>query len=102
MEALKINHLHIGGITYRVIYLEEIRNDDDRRLYGDIKYENAEIRVALHDQQVQLNTLIHEAIHGILNHAGITEHDEKTIEIVANGLMQVLAANPQLRGCFDA
>ena len=95
-ESLPIQQVRIGGIDYKVVYRDEIRNKDDVLLYGDITYEKARIRLALAPTQVQLAVLIHEAMHGILHHAGIHEHDEKTIDVLSNGIYQVLADNADL------
>jgi Zn-dependent peptidase ImmA (M78 family) len=89
--------LKIGGIVFTVVYETDIKNSKGRTLYGDISYQTAVIRINSDtDENVQKVTIIHEAIHGILNHAGITKHGEKVIEIIANGIHQVLIDNPDL------
>lgn len=94
-----ITQLRIGGIAYRVAYEPDLRNDDDRKIYGAADYPSATITIAEgHDPQVQFVTLMHEALHCILNHAGISEHDEHLIEVMANGIVPLLKDNPQLAG----
>lgn len=99
-SPLPVNQLTIGGIVYAISYHEKI-GKGKRKLYGDITYENAEIRIATYAQQVQRQTLLHEAIHGVLAHAGIYNHDENLIDIIANGLHQVLINNPEFVRLFE-
>ena len=95
-EPLAIPSLRIGGIDFQISYEQEVRNKDDQLLYGQIAYEDALIRLTLHPPQIQLATLLHEAVHGILNHAGIHEHDEHLINVISNGIYQMLADNADL------
>lgn len=94
-DTIRPSKLRIGGINYKIAYQPNIKSEDGKLLYGDICYETSTIRINEdHSGPVQLATLLHEAIHGILNHAAITDHDERTVEIVANGMNQVLMDNP--------
>ena len=43
-------------------------------------------------------TLWHELIHGILENAGIHNHDEQQIDAIAYGIVAVLQAVPALGG----
>jgi hypothetical protein len=92
-----IRQLRIGPYIYRVEYVDGLRADDDTRLAGNIEYERAVISIDQNSiEAVQLVTLFHEVIHGILANAGITHHKERLIDAIATGLVQVLIDNPAL------
>lgn len=91
--------IRIGGFDYDVVEKERLRNEQDVRLSGQIACEDLEIRVDS-DISDRFRPLVlwHEVIHGILQHAGISDHNEQQIEALAYGIMQVLRDNPWLRG----
>ena len=90
--------IKIGGIDYEV---EEVQNlcaeDGIKRLNGHIIYDSCKIKLdAGLNPQVKNVCLWHEILHGILTHAGITDHDEAHIEALSYGLVQVLRDNLEL------
>jgi hypothetical protein len=88
--------IQIGPIVYEVLYIPELCGPNGS-LCGDISSSKARIRInADDDPQVQVVTLWHEVIHGILFSAGITEHDEVHVDAMAYGLVQVLRDNPEI------
>lgn len=96
-----LKSLKIGAITYTVNTVDDLhRLDADGRkqwLHGHILHADAEIRIA-NDQaaEVKVATLWHEAVHGILNQAGIDEHPEQIVIALGYGLMQLIRNNPEL------
>lgn len=93
--------VRINGIEYNIRLVKDL-NDGNSILQGMIDYIKSEIH--LNDgygHQSKCITLLHEIIHGILYHSGIDlgEMEEKTIDILAYGIHQVLQDNG--RKLFD-
>lgn len=96
-----IDVIRIGAIDYKVTEREDLHyvNDDGKKcaLHGDIRWGAAEIRVATEqNEQVKIATLWHEAVHGILNNAGIDDHPEQIVMALGYGLVQLVRDNPEL------
>jgi hypothetical protein len=89
-----LDAIKIGGIRYTV--LADNRLIDSLRS-GEMRHMRAEIAV-LPDATPELlpQTLWHEVLHGVLLHAGIKDHDETQIDVIAYGIVQVLRDNPAL------
>jgi len=92
--------IRIGPIDFTVCAVDRLLNDGNyEKLSGHIKYDASEILVEGDmEPQAQRQVVWHEVIHGILTQAGYTDHDEKMIDILAYGVMQVVRDNPILRG----
>lgn len=88
--------IRIGGIEYEIEYVPNLR-DGNRLLYGYIDYDNSKIQISETDgrgHQHQCLTLLHEILHGIREHAGLTiENEEEVMEVLSKGLYQVLQDN---------
>jgi len=90
--------VRIGGVDYTVKY-EERLNNGSQLAYGHIDYDKALIRLAsdLQSKQGECRTLLHEILHGIAHHFGLSiEDDEDTISKLAKGLYMVITDNPKL------
>jgi hypothetical protein len=89
-----LDAIKIGGIRYAVV--ADNRLIDSLRS-GEMRHMRAEIAV-LPDATPDLlpQTLWHEVLHGVLLHAGIKDHDETQIDVIAYGIVQVLRDNPAL------
>lgn len=61
---------------------------------GEISYTDLVIRVCPNARAKMESDFLHEMIHGILNHLGYTEHDEKKVDEFANVLHMVILNNP--------
>ena len=89
MEKIKI-----GYKTYDIIYDNKgLQNDG---FYGQIDYDGNKIRLRSdYDKTEQLNTFIHEVLHGILYQSGDKNlrEDENLINCITNGLTQVIVDN---------
>jgi hypothetical protein len=90
-NAIKLpKKIDIFGIPYKVIYTKtRLEADADKRqqLDGQIDYINYTIRIydAGQSKEDVFNTLIHEIIHGVLWHYGISEFfDESRNELITN------------------
>ena len=104
-----IEKLQIGPVTYAVVVVPDLRsafNDEGEPIEGD--EENGKLlngQIIYHRMTIELNAnlpvafqpivLLHEAIHGVLSHAGI-EHDEGTVQALGYGLVDLLRDNPDL------
>lgn len=92
-----IRSVTIGPMRYAVRLARRLHSDDHTPLLGQIDY--AACRIDLErgmSPQAQRATLIHEILHGILNNAGERDHDERLIDLLAYGLLDVIADNPDL------
>jgi len=90
-------HIKIGHIRYRIKKIKRLNDGAAGVMYGQIDYGKSLIELDAdmgpqHDRQ----TLWHEVIHAIMNHAGIQKHDEPLVEIMASGIMQVINDNPEM------
>ena len=83
----------IGPITYITRYEPRLA---DEGLMGRILFLESiiEIRPGMSDQLEEL-TLVHERLHGALFHAGIREHDEPTLDVIAGEVIRILRAVKQ-------
>ncbi len=87
----------IGPITYRVKLAKKVLRHNGQGLDGQIDYGQARITIRKGiDPQVTKLVLWHEIIHGIFSNAGMSKQDEQMIEILASGIVDVLASNPEL------
>lgn len=88
--------VRIGGVEYIVEYVPNL-NDGVNLAYGHIDYENCKIELSdtcgtSHQKRCQ--TLLHEVLHGIRQHAGLEiQNEEEVVEMFAKGIYQVLQDN---------
>lgn len=96
------NSVRIGGVEYEVRYEPNVRVDSSL-CYGKIDYSESTISLSTTDgtgHQMRCITLLHEILHGIRNHSGVTiENEEEVVDMFAKGLYQVLQDNG--RRLFD-
>ncbi len=89
--------IKIGGKVYSV----EITNKLDLgnvNYSGEIVYNDLIIRICPQAQGKMEADFVHEMMHGIFDHLGYTEHDEKKIDEFANALHMVITDNPEIFG----
>ena len=89
--------VRIGAVDYRIEAVKKLKREGCR-LWGDIKYNCSRIRIV--DKlgpQARRITLWHEIIHGILTQGGESKQDERQIDILAHGIVEVLRDNEWLR-----
>lgn len=90
--------IKIGGKVYTV----EITNKLDLgnvNVSAEILYNDLVIRVSPQAQGKMEADFIHELIHGIFDHLGYKEHDEKRVDELAQALYMVIVDNPDV---FDS
>lgn len=96
-----INNIKIGPINYVVSEQKDLHTvgDEGRKVFlnGHIQHSEATIKLDVelsHDMQV--TTLWHEALHGILAVAGQDDPPEKVIITLGYGIVSLLRDNPDL------
>lgn len=90
-------HVKIGPIRFKIQYIKNLR-DERGSLDGWIRHHTSTISIdkSLNEQRARL-VLWHEIIHAILTHGGYSDHDERMIDVLAGGVMNVLNENKWLR-----
>ena len=86
----KPKHVNICGIPHVSTYEEDKFQIDDVK-FGYIDYQNAKIYINSNvTEEIQVETLCHEIIHGILFHIGRQEmsDDENLVQALANAIYQ--------------
>lgn len=87
--------IKIGGKVYRV----EITNKMDlgiSNVSAEILYNDLLIRVSPQAQSKMEADFLHEVVHGILDHQGYKEHDEKRVDEMAQSLYMIIQDNPEM------
>jgi hypothetical protein len=90
--------IRIGGIIYKIENVERLE-DNNRLAWGVTQYENAHISIRDEiEKQKYYQTIIHEALHGMLHEAGIDNlaNDESLVTPLGNMLYQFIVDNPKL------
>ena len=86
----KPKHVNICGIPHVITYEEDKFQIDDVK-FGYIDYQNAKIYINSNvAEEIQVETLCHEIIHGILFHIGRQEmtDDQILVHALANAINQ--------------
>lgn len=92
--------IKIGGKTYTVEITDKL-NCGSINYTGEICYRELAIRICPQKQQKMEADLLHEIIHGILNHLGYFDQDEKKVDELANALYMVIQDNPSMFSKLD-
>lgn len=87
----------IGGINYTIHFEEQIIDDHQCELCGQIIYDKAIIKIdsKIQDYQGQCLTLLHEVVHGIARHFKL-KLTEKETDHLAIGMYMVITDNPKI------
>lgn len=97
------NEIKIFDTVYKVEYIENSMTDVDafkrEALWGQIDYQSSTIRIYLgnrtHDEI--MNTIFHEAMHGILYKLGLKYDDETVISLTTLGISTLLKDNCEIK-----
>jgi hypothetical protein len=83
-----------GPIWYDIQLDEGLR---EKELYGSIRFLESVIAL-LPGLPLVLEKikLLHELIHAVLANAGFAKHDERVVDALAFGLLQIWLENPEL------
>lgn len=85
----------IGGKVYTVEITDKL-DLGNANVSAEILYNDLIIRVSPQAQGKMEADFIHELVHGILDHLGYKEHDEKRVDELAQALYMVIVDNPDL------
>lgn len=95
-----IDKIKIFYRNFKINYLNEIRNDEDTKLQGQINYQTSEIKILnTINIEEQKATLLHEIIHGIDQVMNL-DLDEKQVDNLSHGLMTILIDNQDFLNLF--
>lgn len=90
--------IKIGGKVYTVEITDKL-DLGNVNVSAEILYNDLVIRVSPQAQGKMEADFIHELIHGIFDHLGYREHDEKRVDELAQALYMVIVDNPDV---FDS
>lgn len=85
----------IGGKIYTVEITDKL-DLGSVNVSAEILYNDLIIRVSPQARGKMEADFIHELVHGILDHLGYKEHDEKRVDELAQSLYMVIQDNPDL------
>ena len=85
----------IGGKVYTVKITDKLTNGNFN-YSAEIDYCDCIIRIVPHHRHKMEADFLHELVHGIYNHLGYSEHEEKKIDELANALYMVIQDNPRI------
>lgn len=93
--------IRIGPIVYDVSEKPRLIGADNQGgsvwLNGNIKYSESKVLIEAElGNDMKIAALWHEALHGVLYHAGQGEHPESIIIALGYGLVQLIRENPEL------
>jgi len=95
MKSPKIKHSRIGSSYYNVMYVDNLRNEKDKRLFGRIWQDKKLIEIDKGcSYETQLQALLHESLHGICWEQAIDD-DEDLVEPMSNGLFAFIMNNSE-------
>ena len=90
--------LKIGGKVYTVEITDKLFLGN-ANVSAEITYNDLVIRVSPQAQGKMEADFLHELIHGIFDHLGYRDHDEKRVDELAQALYMVIVDNPDV---FDS
>lgn len=90
--------LKIGGKVYTVEITDNLFLGN-ANVSAEIMYNDLVIRVSPQAQGKMEADFLHELIHGIFDHLGYRDHDEKCVDELAQALYMVIVDNPDV---FDS
>lgn len=97
---IDIGSVKIGAMTYKVELVPDLHigeGDERKDLHGQIWQDKQQIDVNADQTEVmQAASVLHESMHGILNHAGHEDHSEQMIIALGFGLVDFIRDNPEL------
>ena len=96
-----LGQIIVGPVTYDVVEVRELRNDEGARLYGQCLDSKDEIRLTEGLKPNRKRTaLLHETLHA-LDNLHLIGLSEKQIHRLAVGLINLIDDNPDLLGGYD-
>lgn len=93
--------IRVGGSYYTVCIEKDVHFFDDKgrrqQLYGKFHYGEKKIYLDedMHPEATAV-VLMHELIHGLFSNAGIRDEQERDVDVIAHGMVQLIRDNPDL------
>lgn len=92
--------VNIGIYRYKLSKVKNL-NRDDKNLYGYVDHQGLTIEVEKRvSNVVQLITVLHESMHGMVHQSGCHDVDavveERLIQLFSHGIVELFRYNPQL------
>lgn len=96
--------LKIGPLRYAILRVHKLMDAaGEKRLAGHIDYARCQVSVdADLDPQTERHALIHEGVHGWLDHMGWHDVDEAQVDAITFAVMGLIDDNPELFGAEEA
>ena len=96
-----VTNIKIGPVNYSVAEVDKLYAEDGTKLGGQIYFSEANIQIwSKMSDDTKRVVVLHEVIHGVLNNASLTEHEENFVTAAAIGLAGVLIDNPEFTKMF--
>lgn len=97
MKLPKIKKLKIGSSWYDIEYVNDLRNEGNKVLFGRIYQASRKIKInkGICSYQSMLQVLHHESTHGIMWEYAIDDVED-LVEPMSNGFYAFLINNPKL------
>ncbi len=88
-------NIKIGGKILKVVYDDDLRAEDGKRVNGTLHAEKRQISVATDiDPIMQKEVIIHESLHAIVEYFNVGDDESVTVRI-ANGIKAWIIDNPE-------
>lgn len=89
--------IKIGPITYKIVEVAELKDNDDKPMFGMVKTSTQTIFIEKNlAPEEKLQTFLHEVLHVIMAQMGMFDHNEGMIDGIAYGLLGVFKNNKAL------
>lgn len=89
------NKVKIGAKVYAV-HITDRLDLGSVNYSGEILYNQLLIRICPSAKEKMEADFLHEMVHGIFDHLGYSEHDEKKVDELANVLHMIIKDNPEI------
>lgn len=92
-----IKQVKLGSVPYKIVRGTPVLSDEgDKVLWGEILQGKQVIKVDSGlAEEMQRVVLLHEILHGLLNHCGLSDHKEELPERLGYALDAFLVDNPE-------
>lgn len=91
----EMKSVKVGPITYEVVLVDDL-HDGTTKLDGWVRYAECVVRLDSRlSPQSMRQTLWHEILHALVTQGGLKQ-DERYVDVLAYGIMEVLQDNPWL------
>jgi hypothetical protein len=99
-----IEKLLLGSVPYKIERCNPVVSEEkDKILWGEFLQGKQVIKIDSGlGPEMQRITLVHEVLHGLLNHCGLSGHAEELPERLGYALDAFLAGNPEFLEMYRA